>query len=264
MDVTSTGLSHHLSTSSQRTSEQLSSGRQVNSAGDSPASIQIIEQFTSQIQGNSAAYRNVLDGVSALQLAQGGLSQITDSLQQLRELGIQAGNGTLNDSDRTAIQSQANELLSGIQDAINNSQFNGRSQLNSTAEQSVQSSANSNSNQQLPSFDLATDFENVGLFDIQFNAQSVSESLNSIDNALNLSDIAASAFGRSEYSFNSQAQGLLNDSLHQASSRSQIQDTDYAAASSALAKEQIQEKVEISMLAQANANRDQVLQLLNL
>mgnify|MGYP000504161939 FL=1 len=91
----------------------------------------------------------------------------------------------------------------------------------------------------------------------------MTQTLNSIDDALNISDTAASAFGRSEYQFNSQAQGLIRDSLHQASSRSAIQDTDYATASSALAREQIQEKVEITMLAQANANRDQVLKLLN-
>ena len=263
MDITSTGLSHPLTSSSLRTSEQLSSGQQINRASDGPASIQIIEQFTSQIQGNSAAHRNVIDGVSALQIAQGGLSQISDSLQQLRELGIQAGNGTLNDSDRAAIQSQADELLGGIQDAIKNSQFNGRSQLNNSDSQTIQSTSNANSAQQLPSFDLATDFKNAGLFDIQFDAQSVTTSLNSIDDALNISDSVASAFGRSENSFNNQAQGLIRDSLNQASSRSQIQDTDYAASSSALAREQVQEKVEITMLAQANANRDQVLKLLS-
>ena len=263
MDITATGLSHPLTRSSHRTSEQLSSGQQINRASDGPASIQIIEQFTSQLQGNSAAHRNLMDGVSALQIAQGGVSQITDSLQQLRELGIQAGNGTLNDSDRAAIQSQADELLGGIQDAIKNSQFNGHSQLNNTDQNTLQSSATANTSQVLPSFDLATDFKNAGLFDIQFDAQSVSQTLNSIDDALNISDTAASAFGRSEYRFNSQAQRLIGDSLHQASSRSAIQDTDYAAASSALAREQIQEKVEITMLAQANANRDQVLKLLS-
>lgn len=263
MDISATGLNTGLTPLSQGISEQLTSGQKINRASDGPASIQIIEQFNSQIQGNSAAHRNIIDGVSALQTAQGGLSQITDSLQQLRELGIQAGNGTLNDADRSAIQSQANELLAGIRDSIDNSQFNGRSQLNNSESVSLQTSANNGNQTTLPSFDLATQFEDAGLFDIDFSAGSVSDALNSIDSALNISDTAASAFGSTENRLDSQVRNLLSNNVNQASARSQIQDTDFAAAVSELAKQQVQEDVEITMLAQANAKRGQVLQLLN-
>lgn len=264
MEINSSGIHSHIASSIQSTNESLSSGKRINHASDGPAEHQIIEQFSSQIQGNSAAQRNIIDGTSALQIAQGGLSQVNDSLQQLRELGIQAGNGTLNASDRKSIQGQANELLSGIKDMLQNSQFNGKSSLNNSEAQEIQTGANANNKQTLPSFDLATDFTDAGLFDIDFESQDVSDALNSIDKALNISDSASSAFGSAEQSLEFRSRGLATSSLNQAQARSQIQDTDYAAATSEQAKLQVQENVEIAMLAQANARRGDVLSLLNI
>ena len=262
MDISNTSSLNSIANSINTTTNQLISGKKVNSAADSPSSIQLIEQFSSEIIGNNAAHRNVTDGVSALQIAQGGLAQVTDSLQQLRELGIQAGNGTLNDSDRQAIQKTANELLAGIEDSLANSRFNGNSLLDNSESTTLQIGANAESQQTLPSFDLLSQFKDNDLFSLSFSAGDVSETLDNIDQALNITEKAQSAFGRTQNSLERTASSLTSSNIHQAQSRSNIQDTDYAAALSELAKQQLSEKVELSMLAQANANRGQVLQLL--
>ncbi|NQZ31410.1 MAG: flagellin [Oceanospirillaceae bacterium] len=264
MNVTSPGLNPGLSNSINNSAAQIASGKKVNSAADSPAAIALISQFSSQILGNNAAHRNVMDGVSALQVAEGGISDITDSLHQLRELGLQSGNGTLNDSDRAAIQKQAEGLLAGIQDALGNSQFNNTSLLNNSDEVTLQTGANEGQQQALPSFDLTAEFTNVGLFDIDFTTDSLSDTLDSIDQALDISDTASSAFGAAHNRLESTAASLTSATINQSSSRSQIEDTDYAAAVSEQTKQLIAREVEIALLGQANANRGQVLQLLNM
>ena len=122
-----------------------------------------------KLVANSAAQRNILDGTSALQVAQGGLSQISDSLQQLRELGLQSANGTLNASDKASIQKQADELLAGISDILQNNHFNNQSLINNDGGLTLQTGANNDQQQSIQSFDLNSEFNSAGLFDINFN-----------------------------------------------------------------------------------------------
>jgi flagellin len=262
MDIRNTNSFSGIANSINTSINQISSGQKVNTASDSPSSIQLIEQLNSQIKGNSSAYSNVINGVSAVQTAQGGLNQVTDSLQQLRELGIQAGNGTLNNSDRQAIQKSANELLSGIKDSLVNSKFNGNSLLASSESANLQIGSSADSQQALPSFDLLSEFNNINLFELSFNSGDISETLNNIDQALNITGSAQGTFGSVQNSLERTADGLTSANVNQAQSRSNIKDTDYAAAITELAKQQLSEEVGISLLAQANANRGQVLQLL--
>jgi flagellin len=262
MEVTSTGLNSALTNSIASNSKQIASGKQVNTAADSPAAIALIAQFNSQISGNSAAQRNILDGTSALQVAQGGLSQITDSLQQLRELGLQSANGTLNPSDKASIQKQADELLAGISDTLQNNHFNEQSLINNNSGLTLQSGANSDQQQVITSFDLTSEFSSAGLFDIDFTTDSLSDTLESIDAAINLTDTANATFGAAQNRLDSTSASLNSATINQASALSQIEDTDYAAAISEQTKLLLQRDVEIALLGQANAQKGQVLQLL--
>ncbi|MCJ8298188.1 MAG: hypothetical protein MJK13_04525 [Pseudomonadales bacterium] len=262
MHIGATGLNASLTTNIQSTAEKIASGKAVNKASDNPAAIQIIQQFTSQINGQSAAYANVIDGVGALQTAQGGLSQVTDSLQQLRELGIPAGNGTLTDSDRAAIQNQADELVAGIKDSLNGTTFNNRSLLNNADNLETQTGAEAGQQQSLSSFDLLTEFSDLGLFNLDFSQGNINDTLTNIDKALDISEQAASAFGADQNRLESTANTLSTSIFNQSRSRSQIEDSDYAELISQMTKQQLNRDVEIAMLGQANADRSQVLQLL--
>lgn len=108
---------------------RISSGFKINSAKESPNGIAASEKMRVQIRGLQIAQRNAQDGMSMLQSADGALENIQSMLLRVRELTIQAG-GATNENDRSAIKSEINQMIDGIDDAFKNSEFNGKSILN--------------------------------------------------------------------------------------------------------------------------------------
>lgn len=104
--------------------ERLSSGLRINRAGDDAAGLAISEKMRSQIRGLRMAERNTLDGVSLIQTAEGALQEVHNCLQRMRELAIQAANGTMDDSDRIAIQNEIDQLTYDIDRIAKTTQFN--------------------------------------------------------------------------------------------------------------------------------------------
>ncbi len=104
--------------------EKLSSGLRINQAADDAAGLAISEKMRSQIRGLKTAERNILDGVSLIQTAEAGLSNIHNMLQRARELTIQAANGTMTVDDRKAIQKEIDQLKQGIDDIADHTHFN--------------------------------------------------------------------------------------------------------------------------------------------
>lgn len=105
--------------------QRLSSGLRINSAKDDAAHMAIAERTTGQIRGNQQAWRNLNDGVSLLQTADGGLVTITDALQRMRELAVQAANGTLSASDRQSLQREVSQLVANVDQIGQQTTFNG-------------------------------------------------------------------------------------------------------------------------------------------
>ncbi len=130
-----------LATSMQR----LSSGLRINSAKDDAAGLSIAERMTSQVRGLNQAARNANDGISMAQTAEGALSSITDGLQRIRELSIQAANATNSASDRAALQNEVSQRVAEISRVGSQTQFNGLNLLDgSFTAQSFQVGANAN------------------------------------------------------------------------------------------------------------------------
>ncbi|MDD4588506.1 MAG: flagellin [Heliobacteriaceae bacterium] len=119
-------LSRHL--------EKLSSGLRINRASDDAAGLAISEKMRSQIRGLAAAERNALDGISLIQTAEGAMDSVHQMLQRMRELAVQAANGTYAELDRNALQSEVNQLLSEINRIGNTTEFNTRTLLNGDLE----------------------------------------------------------------------------------------------------------------------------------
>ena len=127
--------------------QRLSTGLKINSAADNAAGYSISQRMTAQINGNTQAASNANDAISMTQTAQGDLSSITANLQQIRTLAVQAANGSNSPSDRTALNNQAQQLISEITRVANNSSFNGLNLLDgSFAATSFQVGANGNVN----------------------------------------------------------------------------------------------------------------------
>jgi flagellin len=112
-------------TSLQRTLQRLSSGLRINSAKDDAAGLAISERMTTQIRGMAQASRNVNDGISMLQTAEGALSSATANLQRIRELAVQAANATNSKSDKQALQAEAFQLIEEIERVGGSTTFNG-------------------------------------------------------------------------------------------------------------------------------------------
>ncbi len=135
----------HLSRNQKKTAaalEKLSSGLKINKAADDAAGLAISEKMRAQIRGLSQASRNVQDGISLIQTAEGGLSHILEpSLQRLRELTIQAGNGTLTEKDRRMIQDEVKQILGEIDQIAQGTEFNGKKLLDGTYKKPVENVA---------------------------------------------------------------------------------------------------------------------------
>lgn len=116
---------------------RLSSGLRINSAKDDAAGLAIGERFTSQIRGNDQAARNANDAISMLQTSEGALQGITDKLQRIRELAVQASNSTNSQSDREGIQSEISQLADEIDRIGTGTQFNGMSVFNQNRSSAV-------------------------------------------------------------------------------------------------------------------------------
>lgn len=116
----------------QTSLQRLSSGLRINSAKDDAAGLAITERMTSQIRGLNQASRNANDGVSLAQTAEGGLAEVGNNLQRIRELAIQSANSTNSASDRTSLNAEVTQLLAEIQRVSTTSQFNGQNILDGT------------------------------------------------------------------------------------------------------------------------------------
>ncbi|MBY5924932.1 MULTISPECIES: FliC/FljB family flagellin [unclassified Halomonas] len=122
--------------------ERLSSGLRINSAKDDAAGQAIANRMSAQITGLSTAQRNANDGISVAQTAEGALNQVNDNLQRVRELTVQAQNGTNSDSDLESIQNEINERLNEIHRVTEQTEFNGEAILNGAGDVTIQVGAN--------------------------------------------------------------------------------------------------------------------------
>jgi flagellin len=243
----------------EENSKQLSSGQRINNAAVDPAGLQVLIDFQSQILGNNTAIRNSLDGVSAIQIAEGGISQVTDSLQQIRELSIQAQNGILNDQDRATLQNQADALLEGIRDSLGQATFNGQSLLTEEGELQLQTSSGAEDNQQVGTFNVESGLEDLDLFSLDITS---AESLDILDQSQDFINTISGEFGAAQNRLDSTINRLSESTLNEAEAASRIGDTDFAQTISERANALIQQEVGIAIQAQANASRGLVLNLL--
>ena len=117
---------------------RLSSGLRINSARDDAAGLAISTRFTAQVRGLGVAIRNANDGISLAQTAEGALGSMTESLQRLRELALQSSNATNSDSDRQALNAEANQLINEIARVSEQTNFNGQNLLDGSFDSSVQ------------------------------------------------------------------------------------------------------------------------------
>ena len=246
----------HTSANVAKSMERLSSGYRINRAADDAAGLAISERMRSQIRGLGQATRNIQDGVSLVQTAEGNLDEVHSMLQRVRELAVQYKNGTLSTSDQAAIQTEVNQLASEIERIGTSAKFNGITLLASaTGAVTFQVGVGDNESITVSTISLGA---SVGAFATLSGAAAIS----AIDAAISKVSEARAAFGavqnRLEHTMS--ATQVYAENLTAAESR--IRDVDMAAEMVNLTKNQILTQAGTAMLAQANQAPQSILTLI--
>ena len=244
--------------------QRLSTGLRINSAKDDAAGLAISERLTSQIRGYNQAIRNAGDGISLAQTTEGGMDGITSGLQRMRELAVQAANYSNTTADRTAINSEFAQLKTEIDRVSAQTKFNTRGLLDGTfTAANFQVGANQG---ETISVDAITNMGATALgltaaIDVT-TAANATTAIGAIDTALTTVTSARANLGASINRFEQTISNLRVTVENLQSSRSRIQDADFAAESASLTRLQILQQSGTAVLSQANAIPQNVLSLL--
>ena len=247
--------SNDLATSIQR----LSTGLRINSAKDDAAGLAISDRMTAQVRGLNQAVRNAYDGISLAQTAEGAMQEVTNNLQRIRELAVQAANGTNSANDLTALQAEVTERLAEITDISANTEFNGQTLLDAANTFTFHVGANAGQTIDVTTAAMDTTTLAVAAVDVSADADAA---ITAVDAALDVVNGSRATLGATQNRFESKIANLQTASENLSAARSRIRDADFAAETASLTRNQILQQAGTAMLAQANAAPQNVLSLL--
>ena len=244
--------------------ERLSSGSKINSASDDAAGFAIAERMTAQIRGLNMAAKNAGDGLSMLAAIENATNDVTDMLQRMRELAVQAVNDTNTDQDRVYLQQEVDGLLSEIDRVATQTQYNGTNILDGNMSGKIQvgTEAGQTVSFQVDSIktsDLASG--NLGSINLS-SASNASNALATISAAIEEVAGDRAEYGALQNRLEYTVSNLMNVSEFTTAARSRISDADFAQESARLAKAQVLQQSGTAMLAQANASSQLALSLI--
>ncbi|MGL4655887.1 MAG: flagellin [Sarcina sp.] len=220
--------------------KRISSGSKVMSAKDSPTKLGQSENFKLQLRGLQAARKNVQDGVSMMQTADGGLGGMSESLIRMRELTVQAGSDTLNEDDKKVIQNEIDQLKKGINDLANNTEFNGVKLLGNTQvvnnetpiSHLMTTGTNAGDDILIPSFnfncDVIQDKDGNKLSEVDVVNEDIDKALGTIDSAIKTVSDARSKFGALSNRFETLGENHETNSMMLERANSNIASADIA------------------------------------
>ncbi|MBB1652022.1 MULTISPECIES: flagellin domain-containing protein [Delftia] len=247
------------------TMQRLSSGLRVNSAKDDAAGLAIAERMNAQVKGMNVAARNANDGISLAQTAEGALGKITENLQRMRELGVQAANGTNGTKDRTALDKEYKALAAEIGRITDNTEFNGKKLLNANANFTFQVGANTAADNQIAvTVNSATSLTSLSASTATLGTveSAALAQVTAIDTALDNINGMRADYGAAQNRFEATIANLQVASENTAAARGRIMDADFAGETSNLSRAQILQQAGTAMVAQANQLPQGVLALL--
>ena len=234
-------------TSASSSMAKLSSGLRINSAADDAAGLSISQKMGSQIAGLDQATRNAEDGISYLETADGGMSEISDMLTRMKELAVQKASGTYNTDDTTNIDAEATALGSAIDKIRSNTEFNGKNVFSAA---------------------ISIAYGAKGDQFIQLKAATFTDTMTSsskvtdIETAIGKVNTDRASYGALQNQLTHVVNNMSTSSQNLSAARSRIRDVDMASEMSEYTKDNILVQAATSMLAQANSMPQSVLKLL--
>jgi len=245
--------------------ERLSTGKRINSAKDDAAGLAISTSMTSQIKGMNQGIRNANDGISLAQTAEGGLSEVSNMLQRVRELAIQAASGTYQNTDRSAMQQEVSALTDQIDKVLTLTKFNGNTLFSTTSGTDVtfDIQTGSNSGETVALVSTAIDGTNIDVSALDVTSTTLaSTTIDNVDKALIDVNAARASLGAGQNRLESAINNLTSNSTNLSDARSRIEDADYSLETTQMAKAQILSQASTAMIAQANQAQQNVMSLL--
>ena len=265
MTVINTNLSALTAQAGQRTSqmglsmamERLSTGQRINSAKDDAAGLAISQRMTADVRGLAVAIRNANDGISLAQTAEGALNEVSNMLQRMRELTVQRNNDTNSTEAVANIDAEKDQLAVQINDILTKTEFNGKALFPTTADAvTIQAGANDTDT-------VTITLEAIDVTDVASATEAEdAATLADFDTALQTVATARATLGAVQNRLESSVNNLTNNITNLTDARSRIEDADFSAETTALAKQQILSQASTAMLAQANQSQQGVLKLI--
>lgn len=247
---------------------RLSSGAKVSAAKDDPNVIAQSERFRMQVRGMQMASANSQDGMSMLQTNEGALDSVTSMLQRVRELTVKAGNDTNSDDDKATIKNEINQMIEGIDDIVNNTEFNGVKLINGGTPNKITMPVGSNIGESIdiPRTDMTTNTILSGIKNIDFTGTNgdanIQTTLSATDNAIKTVLDTRQRYGAIENRFEDSINILNENSDKTEAADSSIRDVDYATEMAEYSKQGILIQAGNAMMVQANKFPQDVLQIL--
>lgn len=262
----------------QGTLQKLSSGLRINSSKDDASGMSVVETLNSRIRGTEMGIRNANDGISVAQTAEGAMGQIVGNLQRIREITVQSGNASIQPGERSKLQMELDQLTQEISRIVRTSEFNGQLLLSGGNNLTFQVGASADVSNQI-SFSGASlsgalsgilgsniDITATGTFNLSAINSNVSggvtAALSQLDLAIGSVVSERARFGAIQNRFDAVISNTKNYSENLQAARSRIQDTDFAAETANLTRNQILQQASTAMLAQANQITQGALSLL--
>ncbi len=252
----------------EATSEKLSSGNRINKSADDAAGLAITENLNGQIRSFKQSARNAQDGVSFIQVAEGGMNEVGNMITRLRELAVQAASDTIGVRERGYLDREAQQLKLEMQRIAEGTEYNGTQLLSGKGNQlDFQIGIKNNAFRDRISFDPSTSdvtLSSLGLTDISVGSkESAQVGLESLDNSLIVLNTNRSQLGALQNRLNATINNTDVAVENLSAARSRIKDADIANETAEMARASIMQQSGISVLAQANQSQSMALKLLS-
>jgi flagellin len=245
--------------------ERLSSGKRVNSAKDDAAGLAITTKMTADIRAMAQGVRNANDGIALAQTAEGALNEVSNMLQRVRELAVQSKSGTYSSTDRGYMDGEVDQLQAQVDDILTNTKFNGVTIFSKVASTDVTFAIATGSattdTVTLTSKGVDGTKLTTTALDVT-DATKAATTITNVDTALDGINATRAGLGAGQNRLESVVNNLTTNSTNLSDARSRIQDADYSAETTALAKAQILSQASTAMISQANQSQQNVLSLL--
>jgi len=256
--------SYSVNNSMETSMARLSSGNRINSAADDAAGLQIARRMDTEIQGLNQAVRNAADAQALLQTAEGALDEVHTILLRIRELSVQASNGTYGAQDRLAIQAEVTDLQSEITRISNDTTWNSISLIEGSQSTGItfQIGADNAQTVTVAIANIALATLSIGGTSQVTTATNAMSYIAAVDKAISVISTNRGTYAAAINRLDHSVANMQDAATNLAEAKGRITDADFAAETSNLSRTQVLQQASMAMLAQANASKQNILTLI--